>query len=72
MVGEVIAQIVVEVIFQGIIVEGVGGLLRVTGALLRWPFKRGMSYKQVLRAGGNGWTGLLFFIFLFSSLAWLS
>lgn len=57
---EGIIEFIVRVLFEGMLLEGVGGLLRVTGALLRWPFHRGRIYIQVLRSGGNGWTGLLF------------
>jgi uncharacterized protein involved in cysteine biosynthesis len=61
---EAIIEFIVQVLFEGLIMEGVVGLLRVIGALVRWPFQKGRTYIQVLREDGNGWTGLLTIIVL--------
>lgn len=64
-----IVEFIAQVVVEGLLVEGVGTLFRVTGALLRWPFLRGRSYLQVLREGGNGWIGLAFYAVLILFLA---
>jgi hypothetical protein len=56
--GEAIMEVVAEVFAQGFL-EGIVGLVRRLGALVKALIIRKLTYREALRRSGNVWVGLL-------------